>query len=128
MKVAICIVFVIFITALFSGCVATGPYQNTEITVTARDTGDLDQEPIPPLDMYTAGFLIRNPSNVTFTNVEVWVDMTPQASFCHHQTREITIPSLRPGQSVPKSIAFYEFEGLNCQYLPDFQVFSDPPP
>jgi hypothetical protein len=127
MKVAICTIIVIFVAVLFSGCVTPGPYQNTDITVTARNTGDLDQEPIPPLDMYTADFLIRNPSNVTFTNVEVRVDMTPQASFCHHQEQEIAIPSLRPGQSVPKSIVFYEFGGLNCQYLPDFQVFSDPP-
>ncbi len=126
MRVASCAIIILFLAALFSGCLSSGPYQNTEITVTSRDTGDLDQEPIPPLDLYTASFIIRNPANVTFTNVELRIDMAPQARFCHEQAQDITIPSLKPGQSMIKSISFYEFEGLNCQYLPGFVVFSDP--
>jgi hypothetical protein len=125
-KAVACIVAVLFVMVFIPGC--TTQYENPAITVTALDTGDLLQEPIPPLDMYTADFLIKNNGTFTDTNVKVQVDMSPEGSFCHHQQQTITLPSLGPGQSSVRSITFYELGGLDCRYLPDYQVFSDPPP
>ena len=127
MKTRSCIVVVLFVAALISGC-TTAKYENPNIMVTPLDTGDLLQEPIPPLDMYTADFLIRNNGTATYTNVEIRIDMAPEGSFCHHQEQTINLPALRPGQSTMKSITFYELGGLDCRYLPDFRIFSDPLP
>jgi len=125
MKTGSCLIVIIVAMVFISGCVTH--YANPDISVTALDTGDLLQEPIPPLDMYTADFLIKNNGTVTFTNVEVHITMSPEGSFCHNQEQTITLPSLASGQSSMRSITFYEIGGLDCRYLPDYQVFSDPP-
>ena len=125
MKIGSCLVLIMIVTALIPGCVTR--YENPDVTVTALDTGDLLQEPIPPLDMYTANFLIKNNGTTVFSNVEVKISMVPDGSFCHPQDQTIGLASMRPGQSIMRSITFYELGGLNCRYLPDYLVFSDPP-
>jgi len=111
-------------TALFAGCVTKYPIP--EITVSA---GTEDITPIEnglgSFDIYTETFQIENPTNRTFTNVDVQVTITPTTAFCHPQTRELTIPLLSPLQKKREEVSFSEFSNLNCQYMYTFDVSSD---
>ena len=113
-----------FMASLFAGCVTKYPIP--EITVRA---GTEDITPIgsgqSSFDVYTEVFQVENPTNRTFTNVDIQMTVTPTTAFCHSQKRTITIPSLSPLQKKTEEVSFSEFGDLDCQYTYTFDVSSE---
>jgi anionic cell wall polymer biosynthesis LytR-Cps2A-Psr (LCP) family protein len=118
------ILVVFFMMSLFAGCVTKYPIPG--ITVSA---GTEDITPIgsgqSSFDVYTEVFQIENPTNRTFTNIDIQITVTPTTAFCHSQTRTITVPILSPLQKKTEDVSFSEFSGLDCQYMYTFDVSSE---
>jgi hypothetical protein len=116
------VVSLVFLVLVCTACVTrTG---NRDITVSSLDPGDIPKDAVGNFDIYTQSFLITNPTNSTFENVDIEITLMPTAAYCHGQTKTFSIPTLFPlmKKTVPISIA--EFSGLDCQYNFTYQVFT----
>ena len=118
------ILAVFFMTALFAGCVTKYPIPEITISAGTEDITPIENG-LGSFDIYTETFQIENPTNRTFTDVDVQITITPTTSFCHPQTRELTIPSLSPLQKKREQVSFSEISNLNCQYMYTFDVSSE---
>jgi hypothetical protein len=118
------IIVVLMIAAGSAGCISR-PH-NTDITVTSSDIGTPETANIGSVDMYTPQFRITNPSNRTYTNVRVQIDIAPLLTYCHPATRTIEIPSLAPGEKRIEQAVIAEFSNIDCQYSYSYDVVSDP--
>jgi len=125
MKTSGLLLLVILMTAAMSaGCISQ-PH-NSDITVTSSDIGTPETANVGSVDMYTPQFRITNPSNRTYTNIRVRIDITPLLTYCHPATRTIEIPSLSPGEKKIEQAVIAEFSNIDCQYSYSYDVVSDP--
>jgi hypothetical protein len=119
-----CILIILMLIASCGACcVTTAP--NPSIRVTGTDIEDITPVRVGDFDTYTANFRVENPTNQTFSNVDVRFSLVPTTMYCHTQTQDVVIPSLSPLERKTKRFSFSEFADLNCQYTYTFDVMSD---
>ena len=111
----------LLVLVLICGCLSEE--RNTVITVTSLDYGEVPQDAVGNFDIYTPSFLITNPSNMTFDNVDVDITIAPAASYCHGLTKTFTFPVLSPSEKKTVQFSIAEFGDLGCQYNYSYQVF-----
>ena len=110
---------------LVVGCTACVSRSGTrDITVTSLDPGEVPIDPVGNFDVYTPSFLITNPTNITFENVDVEITLMPTSAYCHGQTKTISIPTVFPLMKKTVQVSIAEFSGLDCQYNYSYQVFT----
>jgi hypothetical protein len=121
-RIAACLVLV----SLCTGCVLK--YPNPDITVSSTGLEDITPVAVGSFDIYTADFRIENPTNTSFKNVEVRINLVPLLSYCHAQSKTVGIPVFYPAEkrTVPFSVA--EFSDLGCQYTYTYTVVSENAP
>ena len=124
MKKTCLLLLVLIAISLSTGCVSPSP--NRVIVVTSPDIENPDLTTIGSVDMYTPRFRITNPSNQTYTNIVVRIDVAPLLTYCHPATKTIEIPALHPGEKKIEQIPITEFHDINCQYSFTYDVMSDP--
>ncbi|WP_321507437.1 hypothetical protein [uncultured Methanoregula sp.] len=124
MKKAGLVLLVLIVMSLGTGCVSQ--VHNQDITVTSPDIDNPEPVNAGSVDMYTPQFRITNPSNRTFTNIRVRIDVIPSLSYCHSLSKEIGIPALYPGQKRIELVSIAEFSNIDCQYSFTSDVTSDP--
>ncbi len=122
MKGAWKVVLLVFLVMLCTACVSRS--LTRDITVTSLDPGEVPRDPVGNFDVYTPSFLIANPTNITFENVDVEITLMPTAAYCHGQTKTISIPAVFPLMKKPVQVSIAEFSGLDCQYNYSYQVFT----
>ncbi len=115
-------VSLVFLVLVCTGCVSR--VGNRDITVNSLDPGDTPKDAVGNFDVYTQSFLITNPTNTTFENVEVEVSLMPTAVYCHGQTKTFSIPAMFPLMKKTVQVSIAEFSGLDCQYNYTYQVFT----
>ncbi len=122
MKTTLGFILLVFLVLVCTACVSRSGTR--DITVTSLEPGEVPKDQVGNFDVYTQSFLITNPTNITFEDVEVEITLMPTAAYCHGQTKTISIPAVFPlmKKTVPVSIA--EFSGLDCQYNYSYQVFT----
>ena len=118
------ILLLVFIIVLGAGCVSQVP--NRDITVTSPDIDHPEPTNIGSVDMYTPQFRITNPSNKTYTNIVVNIDVTPLLTYCHPATKTIEITALHPREKTFEQIPIAEFGNIDCQYSFTYNVVSNP--
>jgi len=118
------LLLILIIISLGTGCVSQVP--NREIVVTNPDIEKPELTTIGSVDMYTPQFRITNPSNQTYTNILVRIDVTPLLTYCHPASKTIEIPTLHPGEKRFEQIPIPEFSNIDCQYSFTYDVMSDP--
>jgi hypothetical protein len=123
MKPTYLILLLVLIMSFGAGCISRAP--NSSIRVTGTDIEDITPVTVGDFDVYTADFKIDNPTNMTFTNVDVKFNLVPTAMYCHTQTQDVTIPSVTPLEQKTEQFSFSEFSGLNCEYTYTYEVSSD---
>jgi len=107
-----------------TGCVSQ-PH-NREITVTSPDIDSLTPVNIGSVDVYSPEFRIANPTNRTFTNVAVQINLDTSLTYCHPLSKTIDIPVLTPREKRIELVSIPEFSDLYCQYTYTYDVVSDP--
>lgn len=117
-----CMVLIMIIMLLSTGCVSSD--QNQYITVSNLDHTGFLQDNVGSFDVYTGSFLVTNPTNRTFENVNVDITLVPTAAYCHGLTKTFNIPRLFPFEKRTVEISIAEFSDLNCQYDYSYKVFS----
>ncbi|MHB8162859.1 MAG: hypothetical protein ACYDDV_00755 [Methanoregula sp.] len=117
-----CMVLIIIIMLLCTGCIS--PNQNQDITVSDLDHTGFLQDNVGSFDVYTGSFLVTNPTNRTFENVNVDITLVPTAAYCHGLTKTFNIPRFFPLEKRTFEISIAEFADLNCQYDYSYKVFS----
>ncbi len=123
MKNVFIILAVLVILLACAGCVSKT--QNTVIRVTDLEVGDITPVPDGSFDVYTADFRIENPTNATFQNVEVTVNLLPLSLYCHPQSTTVDIPVLNPVEKRIERWSFSEFSDLDCQYNSNYTVTTE---
>jgi len=114
-----------------NGCVSqpddSRPH-NKYITVTGSDTDSLtpEQRNVGSVERYTPQFLITNPTNRTFTNVGVQIDMNPSLTYCHSLSKTVDIPVLHRQEKRIELVSLAGYSNLTCQYSSTYDVVSDP--
>jgi len=126
MRWYIWIVLVVFVCVLGAGCMSTR-IQNTAITVLSDDLDSFTPVNVGSVDFYTADFQLENPTNKTFENIEVQVNLMPTTAYCHSQSATFDIPSMTPHQKQKETFSFSEFADLDCAYNFTSSVTSDEP-
>ncbi len=116
------VVLLVFLVLVCTACVSRGGTR--DITVTSLDPGEVPRDPVGDFDIYTQSFLITNPTNITFENVDVEITLMPTAAYCHGQTKTISIPAVFPLMKRTVQVSIAEFSGLDCQYNYSYQVFT----
>jgi hypothetical protein len=117
----ILIVFIILLAC--AGCVSKT--QNTVIRVTDLEVGDITPVPDGSFDVYTTDFRVENPTNMTFQNVEVTVNLLPLSLYCHPQSTTIDIPVLNPVEKRIERWSFSELSDLDCQYNSSYTITTE---
>ena len=118
------VLLVVLVMLLFcAGCVSKT--QNTSIKITEPDVGDITTVTEGSFDVYTADFRVENPTNSTFYNVELTVNLLPLTLYCHPQSTTIDIPVMNPVEKRIERWSFSEFSDLGCQYNSSYSVTSD---
>jgi hypothetical protein len=131
MKKAVLVLVVLVILSWSTGCVSQPdtPQQphNKYITVESPDIDSFEPSGwnIGSVDMYTPQFLITNPTNRTFTNVVVQINLDSSAPFCHSLSKTLELPVLLPREKKIELIPIPEFSNLDCQYSYTYDVVSD---
>ena len=115
-------VLLVFLVVVCTACVLRSGTR--DITVTGLDPGEVPIDPVGTFDVYTTSFLITNPTNITFENVDVEITLMPTAAYCHGQTKTIGIPTVFPLMKKTVQVSIAEFSGLDCQYNYSYQVFT----
>jgi len=115
-------VLLVFLVVVCTACVLRSGTR--DITVTGLDPGEVPIDPVGNFDVYTPSFLITNPTNTTFENVDVEITLMPTAVYCHSQTKTISIPTVFPLMKKTVQVSIAEFSGLDCQYNYSYQVFT----
>lgn len=123
MKLTPAILSIFLIMALGAGCVSTA--HNPHITVRSTDIDSLSPVNLGSLDVYTANFRIANPTNETFRNVRVQINLSPSATFCHPQSTILEIPVLNPQEKRTELLSFTEISDLDCTYTYTYDVESE---
>ena len=123
MKPAGLAMMLLVVLASGAGCITRDDH--TGITVTTPDLTDLNPVNIGSFDVYTAEFDIRNPSNITYTNVDAQITLVPSATYCHSLSKTIAIPVFYPSGKQTERVSISEFRGLNCQYTYTYEVTAD---
>jgi hypothetical protein len=118
------LILLLLSAAALAGCIS--PYHNPEITVTSTDIDKPGVTNIGSVDMYTPQFRISNPSNRTYTDIVVQIEITPLLTYCHPAIKTIEIPSLSPGEKKIEEASIAEFSNIDCQYTYRYDVVSDP--
>ena len=116
------IVLIIALMLFFSGC--TSPSRNQNITVSNIDPEGFQQNIVGDFEIYTGTFLVTNPTNSTFDNVDVDITLIPTTTYCHELKKTFNIPRFFPHANKTVEISIGEFANLNCQYDYTYQVFS----
>jgi hypothetical protein len=114
-------VVILVMTLFFTGCVT--PDRNHDITVINLDSGGFTQDTVGNFDVYTGNFLVTNPTNNTFDNVEVDISLAPTAAYCHGLTKTFSVPRFSPLEKRKVQLSIAEFGDLDCQYNYTYQVF-----
>lgn len=117
------ILVILVILLVSAGCVSKT--QNTSVRITGLDVGDLTPVTEGSFDVYTADFRVENPTNMTFQNVEVTINLLPLTLYCHPQSTIIDIPVLNPVEKRIERWSFSEFSDLDCQYNSSYSVTSE---
>jgi hypothetical protein len=112
----------VLILLLGAGCVSTN--NNPDITISSPDIDTLTPTNVGSFDLYPMEFHIKNPSNMTFRNVEVHITVIPSMAYCHTQSETVKIPLLYPGEKTIRRISIAEFGNLGCQYSYTYDVVS----
>jgi hypothetical protein len=123
MRVALLCVFMLIIGVSGTGCVSRSP--NPDITVTSPDIDDMTPVNAGSFDIYTAEFQIKNPTNQTFSNVEVKINLIPALSYCHSLSKSMDYPVLNPQEKKTEPISIAEFSDLGCRYSFLYDVASE---
>jgi hypothetical protein len=116
---------VLVILLIVTGCVSQE--RNHFITVDNLDSDGFTQDTVGNFDVYTGNFLITNPTNVTYENVEVDISLAPASAYCHGLTKTFSIPQLPPLEKKKEQLSIAEFGNLDCQYNYTYQVFTQNP-
>jgi len=123
MRIVYVILLLVLIATFGAGCVSRGP--NTAIRVTGTDIEDITPIRVGDFDTYTANFRIENPTNQTFSNVDVQFILVPTTMYCHTQTVDVQIPVIAPLERKTERFSFSEFADLNCGYTYMYGITSD---
>jgi hypothetical protein len=118
------IVLVLFV-CVFSACCVSSRTPNTAITVMSGDLDSFTPLNVGSVDFYTADFQIENPTNRTFENIELQINLMPTTAYCHSQSSTFKIPSMVPHQKLKETFSFSEFADLDCAYNFTSSVTSD---
>lgn len=118
------IMLVLFVCVFGAGCLSSRA-QNTQITVLSEELDSFNPVNIGSFDFYTADFRVENPTNRTFDNIEVQVELMPTTAYCHSQSATFDIPSMTPYQKLKETFSFSEFADLDCAYNFSSSVTSD---
>jgi len=113
-------VSLLFMLMVSAGCIFSQPPPG--ITVTNLDTGDIPVVNVGNFDVYTDSFLVANPTNLTYDQVDVQIVMRPSAVYCHGVTRTFSYPEMLPHAKKIEQISVAEFADLGCQYNYTYQV------
>ncbi|MFA4848420.1 MAG: hypothetical protein WC626_01710 [Methanoregula sp.] len=116
------IVLIIALMLFFSGC--TSQNKNQNITVSNIDPDGFQQNIVGDFEIYTGTYLVTNPTNSTFDNVDVDITLIPATTYCHELKKTFKIPRFFPHENKTVEISTGEFANLNCQYDYTYQVFS----
>lgn|GEM_PF-634773 len=117
------IISVFVVMALSAGCVSA--VHNPHITVRSTDIDTLSPINMGTIDVYTADFRIANPTNETFRNVRIRINITPETTFCHAQYADLDIPVMNPQEKRTERVSFSEISNLDCVYSYTYDVVSD---
>ncbi|MDD1701862.1 MAG: hypothetical protein LUQ31_02630 [Methanoregula sp.] len=117
------ILLVVMALVLVCGCV--GSYPNPYVVVKSDTLDSFDPVNTGSVDFYTADVRIENPTNRTFSNVQVQVIFDPVTAYCHSQSATFDIPSLAPQEKLTEHFSFSEFADLDCAYNFTSSVVSD---
>jgi len=123
MKSVWLIVSLLLIMSLCAGC--TSKYHNPDITVSSADIDGITPATVGSFDVYTASFRVENPTNMSFKNVEVRINIVPLLSYCHPLSKTIEIPVLFPAERITIPFSIAEFNDLDCQYSYTFSAVSE---
>ena len=107
-----------------AGCASTGQ-PRSGITVTSLDLGDVPSVPVGQFDVYTESFLVANPTNLTYDNVEVDISLHPTLSYCHAIEKTFSYPQFFPLEKKTEQISIAEFADLGCTYNYTYTVSSE---
>ncbi|MFA4876854.1 MAG: hypothetical protein WC586_05535 [Methanoregula sp.] len=124
MKKAGLVLLILIIISWSTGCVMQ--QHNAEIEVTSPDISSPDTIHAGSVDLYTPQFRITNPSNRTYTNILVRININPLLTYCHPLSKEFEIPVLNPGQKRIEQVSIAEFVDMDCQYSYTYEVVSNP--
>jgi hypothetical protein len=114
------IVSLVFLVLVCTGCVSQS--RNTDITVNSLDLGEIQRDTVGNFDIYTMNFLITNPTNTTFENVNVEISLMPVIAYCHGQAKTFSFPQLSPLMKKTVQVSIAEFSDLDCQYNYTYRV------
>jgi hypothetical protein len=115
-------VVIILLMLFFTGCVSHT--RNHDITISNLDPSGFPQDVVGNFDVYTGSFQVKNPTNITFDNIDVDITLTPTAAYCHGLTKTFNIPRFFPLEKRIVQISIAEFGDLDCQYDYTYQVFT----
>jgi hypothetical protein len=117
-RMAVMLIIIFF----FAGCVS--PERNRDITVDNLDFGGFTQDTVGNFDVYTGNFLVTNPTNITYDNIEVDISLAPTSAYCHGLTKTFSIPQLSPLEKKKVQLSIAEFGNLDCQYNYTYQIYT----
>ncbi len=106
-----------------TGCVSKS--HNPDITIQSPDIDAITPSNVGSFDVYTAEFQIKNPTNKTFKNVEVRINLIPAVAYCHSLSKTLEIPVFYPLGKRTERVSIVEFSNLDCQYYYTYDVLSE---
>ena len=92
------------------------------ITVSSLDLGQVPSVPVGQFDVYTESFLVTNPTNATYDNVDVTITLRPTVTYCHAISKTFTYPEFFPNAKKTEQVSIAEFADLDCSYNYTYSV------
>jgi hypothetical protein len=116
---------VVFLIVMVCGAGCVTKYENPGITVTSPDIMDITPTNVGNFDLYAIEFQVENPTNMTFKNVEVQINVIPVIAYCHPLAKTIEIPSFSPAEKRKEIVSLTEFSDLQCEYSYTYSVVAE---
>ena len=123
MKKVLLVLLLLFFLSFGTACVSKS--HNPDITIQSPDIDEITPYNVGSFDVYTAEFQMKNPTNMTFKNVEVQINLFPAMAYCHSLTKTIEIPVFYPLEKRTDRVSVVEFSNLDCQYYYTYDVISE---